>query len=132
MLVLSGDGELPGINSLCGSGNRNIVPSYCFVGMGMGMHSSLPENFQLLSLVRRSGYIFFYSFHIYLFTNYGSKIANVSKFLYFGLSLGQFRLMTFSTILLFGKISNYVVTFSLLPNIGDAYRIFTLLLSQSY
>ena len=37
--------------------------------------------------------------------------------------------MTFSIIQLFGKIDNYVATFSLL---GNVYRILTTLLSQSY
>jgi hypothetical protein len=40
--------------------------------------------------------------------------------------------MAFSTIPLFSKIDNYVATFSLLPNIGNAYRILATLLSQSY
>lgn len=44
---------------------------------------------------------------------------------------GLFRLMKISIISLFVKIDNYVDTFSLSPNIGNVYRILTILLSQS-
>ncbi len=40
--------------------------------------------------------------------------------------------MIFSTIPLFGKIDNYVATFSLLSNIDNVYGILATLLSQFY
>ena len=48
------------------------------------------------------------------------------------ISMGMFRLMTFPTIALFGKIDNYVATFSLLPNIDNVYIILATLISQFY